>query len=124
MTPYRVPETIQQENYNKALSRTRIPVEHTNGLGKNAFRIMDKSGGFLQYKPETLCKIATAVFMLFNKRIREKLPPPEEDQANLRDPADDSDSDESEDEDDEDPPVTAVEIRNQLTANFPANFRI
>jgi hypothetical protein len=70
--------TPVQRNFNLQLSRTRIGAEQVNGVLKQCFRCLDKSGGQLLYDPDTVCEIFTACCMLHNIRLRNRVPLPED----------------------------------------------
>lgn len=70
MTPIRAPEDQLELDYNEALSKTRQVIERTFGLLKSRFRYLDKSGGFLQYRPKICCQIIVACVVLHNYCMR------------------------------------------------------
>ncbi|KAF4530030.1 hypothetical protein B566_EDAN017352 [Ephemera danica] len=128
LTPLRQPANMQEENYNVALSRTRIVVEHVNGLLKMEFRILDKSGGFMQYDPLTCCHIIVVCAMLHNKRRMHNLELAD-DEVGLNNGADNSDSDSSDtssssSDDDDDAPLSAIQMRQRIIQSFPADHSI
>ncbi|KAM7297582.1 putative nuclease HARBI1 [Ixodes scapularis] len=70
MTPIRAPKDQPELDYNEALTKTRQVIERTFGLLKSRFRCLDKSGGFLQYRPKICCKIIVACVVLHNYCMR------------------------------------------------------
>ncbi|KAJ1161478.1 hypothetical protein NDU88_001963 [Pleurodeles waltl] len=66
MTPYLNPTTPAERRYNAAHRATHNVVERTFGLLKSRFRCLHKSGGALQYSPETTCRIVATCAILHN----------------------------------------------------------
>ncbi|KAJ1173000.1 hypothetical protein NDU88_004842, partial [Pleurodeles waltl] len=66
MTPYLNPTTPAERRYKAAHRATRNVMERTFGLLKSRFRCLHKSGGALQYSPETTCRIVTTCAILHN----------------------------------------------------------
>ncbi|KAJ1202882.1 hypothetical protein NDU88_006677, partial [Pleurodeles waltl] len=73
LTPYLTPGNENERRYNSAHRRTRTVIERTFGLLKARFRCLHKSGGALQYAPETACKIVAACAIIHNIAIRRGL---------------------------------------------------
>ncbi|XP_069089058.1 uncharacterized protein [Pleurodeles waltl] len=66
MMPYLNPTTPAERRYNAAHMATQNAVERTFGLLKSHFRCLHKSGGALQYSPETTCRIVATCAILHN----------------------------------------------------------
>ncbi|KAJ1090928.1 hypothetical protein NDU88_004056, partial [Pleurodeles waltl] len=66
LTPYLSPATPAERSFYASHRTTRSIVERTFGLLKSRFRCIHKSGGALQYSPETTCKIVATCAMLHN----------------------------------------------------------
>ncbi|XP_069062076.1 putative nuclease HARBI1 [Pleurodeles waltl] len=64
LTPYLSPATPAERRYNVAHRATRNVVERTFGLLKSRFRCIHRSGGALQYSPETTCKMVATCAIL------------------------------------------------------------
>ena len=73
LTPYLTPGDHRQRCYNNAHWRTRAVIERTFGLLKSRFRCLHKSGGALQYAPETACMIVATAAILHNIAIKHGL---------------------------------------------------
>ncbi|XP_069089276.1 uncharacterized protein [Pleurodeles waltl] len=73
LTPYPTPGNLNERRYNIAHQRTRAVIERTFGLLKSRFRYLHKSGGALQYAPETACKIVATCAILHNIATRQGL---------------------------------------------------
>ncbi|KAJ1144698.1 hypothetical protein NDU88_010995 [Pleurodeles waltl] len=73
LTPYLTPGNQNERRYNIAHRRTRAVIERTFGLLKSQFRCLHKSGGALQYAPETACKIVATCAILHNIATRRGL---------------------------------------------------
>ncbi|KAJ1147816.1 hypothetical protein NDU88_000671 [Pleurodeles waltl] len=65
-TPYLNPATPAERRFDSAHRASRNVVERTFGLLKSRFRCIHKSGGALQYSPETTCKIVATCAILHN----------------------------------------------------------
>ncbi|KAM7300848.1 hypothetical protein ISCGN_016433 [Ixodes scapularis] len=98
MTPIRAPKDGPEEEYNKALTKTRQVTERTFGLLKSRFRCLDKSGGVLQYKPQICCRITVACVVLHNYWMRHHVSFNEP----LVDLSEDEEEEEEEEEEDDD----------------------
>ncbi|KAJ1187176.1 hypothetical protein NDU88_003955 [Pleurodeles waltl] len=66
MMPYLNPATPAERRYNSAHRATRNVVERTFGLLKSRLRCIHKSGGALQYSPDTTCRIVATCAILHN----------------------------------------------------------
>ncbi|XP_052815271.1 putative nuclease HARBI1 [Mya arenaria] len=71
MTPYRVADTQQKINFNRAHSRTRVAVEMAFGRWKRRFGILH---GELRLKPAKASKVTVACAVLHNLAIDLKEP--------------------------------------------------
>nr|XP_042909557.1 putative nuclease HARBI1 [Parasteatoda tepidariorum] len=78
ITPYSNPRSHYQERYNDVHRRTRSVVERTIGCLKRRFRLLDLSGGILQYTPQKVCKIVMAASVLHNICLDYSVPLPDE----------------------------------------------
>lgn len=76
LTPISAPTTVGEESYNAAHTKTRSIIERSFGLLKSRFRCLDKSGGTLLYKPEKVCRIVVACFVLHNYCTRQNIAAP------------------------------------------------
>ncbi|KAJ1113668.1 hypothetical protein NDU88_001910, partial [Pleurodeles waltl] len=74
MTPYLNPATPAERRYNSAHSAARNVVERTFGLLKRRFQCIHKSGGALQYSPDTICRIVAKCAILHNIATTRGLP--------------------------------------------------
>ncbi|XP_063446531.1 putative nuclease HARBI1 [Mytilus trossulus] len=77
LTPKLNPNTLAEEKYNKAHSKTRTIVEQAFGVCKSRYRRLHKTGGCLPFTPDKSAIVVTAVFKLHNKCIDDKLPLPD-----------------------------------------------
>jgi len=64
--------------FNKSHKSSRSFMERSIGLWKNCFRLADKSGGILLYKPLKVCRFIVATSVLHNIRRSLKLTEDEE----------------------------------------------
>ncbi|XP_069086660.1 putative nuclease HARBI1 [Pleurodeles waltl] len=73
LTTYLTSANQNERRYNIGHRRTRTVSERTFGLLKSRFRCLHKSGGALQYAPETACKIVATCAILHNIATRRGL---------------------------------------------------
>jgi hypothetical protein len=71
MTPYTVPNTLPQERFNNAQTKSRNPIERAFGATKRRFHCLH---GELRYQPGRCCKIIIACFVLQNIARSRNLP--------------------------------------------------
>lgn len=64
----------KERRYNHTHKFTRCVIERTFGILKSLFRYLHKSGGALQYSPETCCKTVATCAMLHNIATRKGIP--------------------------------------------------
>ncbi|XP_078503142.1 uncharacterized protein LOC144761771 [Lissotriton helveticus] len=66
LSPYLKPSTLSEMRFNAAHRSTRNVIERTVGLLKSHYCCLHKTGGALQYRPDTCCKIVATCAMLHN----------------------------------------------------------
>ncbi len=64
MTPYLMPATIREMQFNRKHTQTRCVIERTFGILKMRFRCLDRSGGTLQYSPQKVAAFFVACCVL------------------------------------------------------------
>lgn len=64
------PKQPHEEAYNDAHAKTRAPIERAFAVLKMRFRIIDRYGGTLLFRPERACGILTACMVLHNICIK------------------------------------------------------
>ncbi|XP_041420063.1 putative nuclease HARBI1 [Xenopus laevis] len=72
ITPLLNPLTAAEDNFNSSHKATRCIIERTFGILKSRFRCLDKTGGFLIYKPEKVCQIIFSCCILHNYALLHK----------------------------------------------------
>ncbi|OXA40897.1 putative nuclease HARBI1 [Folsomia candida] len=81
LVPFRDTTTVpQQQQFNRALKKTRSGVERTIGNWKCRFRSMDKTGGYSCYRPSKVCKLIVSSVALHNICVTHQIPILEEDE--------------------------------------------
>ncbi|MCL4149244.1 UNVERIFIED_CONTAM: hypothetical protein GTU68_023902 [Idotea baltica] len=65
---------IAQRRYNRTFKHTRSTVERSIGLLKSRFRVLDQTAGKMMLQPEKCTYVITAIGMLHNLAIKERLP--------------------------------------------------
>ncbi len=71
MTPYLMPATIREMQFNRKHTQTRCVIERTFGILKMRFRCLDRSGGTLQYSPQKVAAFFVACCVLHNISINQ-----------------------------------------------------
>lgn len=111
LTPFINPANRNEERYNRKHKSTRCSIERANGVVKQRFRCLHKSGGCLMYSPQRCINIIISCLLLHNICIRDNVPMP-----------DDDDDDDGDDDNDIDIPndvnAEGRQVRDQLVIRF------
>ena len=79
LTPFINPINRDEERYNRKHKCTRSSTERANGVTKQRFRCLHKSGGCLMYSPRRCINIIISCLILHNICIRDNIPMPDDD---------------------------------------------